>query len=72
MFNRILCTRSFSQLRETFDKYKELAGHDIETAIRRETKGQIRAGYLTVGKVNVPTPISSLLSSEDCSHDGWS
>ncbi len=33
-FVRILCSRSFPQLKATFDAYSPIRGHDIETAIK--------------------------------------
>ena len=49
-FNSILCLRSFPQLRATFDAYKMVAGKDIEEAIDDETSGDLKAGYLAIGK----------------------
>lgn len=46
----VLCSRSFAQLRATFQAYAAIAGHDIEQAISSETSGDLQAGYLAVGK----------------------
>ena len=50
-FNVILCSRSFPQLRAIFDAYKDIAGKDIEEAIKSEMSGDLKKGMLTVGKV---------------------
>lgn len=48
-FNSILVTRSYQQLRAIFQKYEEIAGHDIETAIKNEFSGSIEDGLLAIG-----------------------
>jgi len=47
-FNRILATRNYNQLKETFNQYKEIAGCDIEESIRDETSGNLQDGYLAI------------------------
>ncbi|XP_038050939.1 annexin A13-like [Patiria miniata] len=47
-FNRILATRNFEQLKETFKQYKEIADCDIEESIRSETSGNLQEGYLAI------------------------
>ena len=51
-FNMILCQRSFQQLRETFDEYRDLTGKDIEDSIRAEMSGDIESGLLAIGNNN--------------------
>jgi len=48
VFTGIICGRGFAQLRQTFDEYKNLSGHDIEVAIRKETSGNLQKGYLAI------------------------
>jgi hypothetical protein len=47
-FTMILVTRSFVQLKATFEIYEKLAGRDIEESIRKETKGVLRDALLTL------------------------
>ena len=48
----ILCQRSYAHLRATFDEYTNISSKDIEDAIKSEFSGDIKNGYLTVGKKN--------------------
>ncbi|XP_054771986.1 annexin A13-like [Lytechinus pictus] len=48
VFNRILATRSFPQLRATFLAYNGIAGCDIEDSIRDECMGDLQDGYLAI------------------------
>lgn len=50
VFNTVLCSRSRAQLKAVFQAYKKVAGHDIEDAIKNETSGTLRDGYLAVVK----------------------
>jgi annexin A7/11 len=45
-----------------FREYEKLAGHDIETAIKREFAGSLEDGYLSLGKV-----LKSVLKEVICS-----
>uniref|UniRef100_A0A0K8STA9 Annexin n=1 Tax=Lygus hesperus TaxID=30085 RepID=A0A0K8STA9_LYGHE len=49
-FNKILVARSYAHLRAVCKKYEELAGRDIEEAIKSETSGATEAGYLAIIK----------------------
>lgn len=46
----VLCSRSFPQLRATFDSYKDLADRDIEDAIEAETSGSLQDGFVAIGR----------------------
>jgi hypothetical protein len=45
---RILVSRSFSQLRATFEAYKKLHGKDIEKCIEKETRGDLEDALLSI------------------------
>lgn len=48
-FMRILCTRSFEQLRNTFYQYELKAGHSMQTAIEKEFSGEIKEILNAIG-----------------------
>jgi hypothetical protein len=43
-------SRSFPQLRATFQEYAKLANKDIEDTISSEMSGDLKQGFLTVGE----------------------
>ncbi|XP_022092306.1 annexin A4-like isoform X2 [Acanthaster planci] len=47
-FNEILASRSFPQLRATFDEYSRLGKYSIEQSIKREMSGDLEKGMLTI------------------------
>lgn len=49
VFNAILISRSFPQLRKIFQEYERLSGSDLEQTIKREFSGSVEEGYLSVG-----------------------
>ncbi|XP_058059450.1 annexin B9 isoform X1 [Anopheles bellator] len=48
VFNQILVTRSYQQLRAVFDIYENLAGHPVEDAVKREFSGAIEEGFKAI------------------------
>ncbi|XP_053671532.1 annexin B9 isoform X4 [Anopheles nili] len=48
VFNQILVTRSYQQLRAVFDIYESIAGHSIEDAVKREFSGAIEEGFKAI------------------------
>jgi annexin A7/11 len=44
-------TRSYQQLRQIFLSYEEIAGADVESAIKREFSGSVEAGFLGIGRL---------------------
>lgn len=49
-FNLVFCTRSFPQLRATFETYRAIAGKGIVDSITSETSGSLQEGYLAISK----------------------
>lgn len=52
VFNMVLVTRSYQQLRQIFLEYEAMSGHDIESAIKREFSGNVENGFLAIGKLS--------------------
>ncbi|GFR74427.1 annexin [Elysia marginata] len=50
-FQKILLTRSYAQLRATFQEYAKLANKDIEETIKDELGSDLRDGMLTIVRV---------------------
>ncbi|GFN89719.1 Annexin [Plakobranchus ocellatus] len=50
-FQKILVTRSYAQLRATFQEYAKIANKDIEDTIRSELSGDLEKGMLTIVQV---------------------
>ena len=51
-FIRVLCSRNFYQLRETFEAYYEITKIDIEKSIKSETSGKFERALLAIGNNN--------------------
>ena len=50
-FNQILCQRSFAHLRAVFDEYQKTSKKTMEDVIKSEFSGDIKDGFVTVGKL---------------------
>ena len=49
-FHTILVSRSYAQLRATFQEYAKVANKDIEDSIRSEMSGDLKNGMLSIGE----------------------
>ncbi|KXJ26438.1 annexin A5 [Exaiptasia diaphana] len=50
-FNSILASRSYAQLRATFDEYAKICKYDIEESIKREMSGDLKDAMVSVVRV---------------------
>lgn len=64
-FNTILVTRSYPQLRATFEEYGKLSKKDIEEVLKSEMSGDVLRGMLTVGRCMFQNQCHSLFTL-DC------
>jgi annexin A7/11 len=48
VFNLVLCTRSYPQLRATFEKYRTITGKGILDSIGREMSGNLKDGFSAI------------------------
>lgn len=66
-FIRILCSKSFPELRSIFHVYKDIAKHDIEVAIRREFSGDVLLACVTIYRSVMNKPLYyAMLLNETC------
>ena len=49
IFNQVMVTRSYAQLRQILQEYETLTGHTFETAIEREFSGSLKKALLAIG-----------------------
>ncbi|XP_077528222.1 annexin A6-like [Haemaphysalis longicornis] len=65
VFNQILASQSYEQLRLVFQEYKNLAGRSVVQAIESEVTGNHRAAYLAIAKylANIPYYFAEKLDS---------
>jgi hypothetical protein len=47
----LLCLRSFSQLRATFESYQRISDKGIEEVIKSEFSGSLQDGLLAIGEL---------------------
>jgi len=48
VFNTVLCTRSYPQLKATFERYRALTGKGIVDTINLEMSGDLKEGFLAI------------------------
>ena len=51
-FNVILASRSYPQLRATFEEYEKISKKKMEEALKSEMSGDLLRGMLTIGKIS--------------------
>lgn len=49
-FNVVLVSRSYAQLRATFEEYRKISKKEIEEALKSELSGDLLRGMLTIGR----------------------
>ena len=59
---RILVSRSFSQLRATFDEYTKIYSRDIEKSVESETSGDFEKALVAIGNL-LNCPLNAVSSS---------
>lgn len=48
VFNGVLCSRNFEQLKLVFKEYHTMTGHSFEQAIKNEFSGDIKDGFVAI------------------------
>lgn len=49
MFIKVLCSKSYAQLRATFEEYETASGHSIEEALKKEFSGNVLKSFQAIG-----------------------
>lgn len=49
----ILCSKSFAQLRATFEEYESAAGHTFEEGLKKEFSGDMLKVFTAIGNFNL-------------------
>jgi len=68
-FVRILCSRSFSQLKETFKEYEKLSGTTIIETINSEMSGDLKRACLAVCEAAQSKPVYFAKQLHECIKD---
>ena len=70
-FQVVIVSRSYAQLRATFQEYAKAANKDIEDTITSEMSGDIKNAMLAIGKKREINIIVNQLSFYTTSFDYW-